>query len=105
MPGVHAAVVDREGQPVPPGHGGFLVLSNSWPHMMQTIWNDDARYQEAYDLIPGYYTAGDVATQDEEGYITVLGRADDVLNVAGHRIGQRTWRARWWRTRRWVKRG
>ncbi len=87
MPGVHAAVVDREGQPVPPGHGGFLVLSNSWPHMMQTIWNDDARYQEAYDLIPGYYTAGDVATQDEEGYITVLGRADDVLNVAGHRIG------------------
>jgi acetyl-CoA synthetase len=87
MPGVRASVVDREGKPVPAGDGGFLILENSWPHMMQTIWNDDARYQEAYSIIPGVYTAGDVATRDADGYFAVLGRADDVLNVAGHRIG------------------
>lgn len=87
FPGVRAEVVDREGQPVADGHGGFLVLQNSWPHMLQTIWNNDARYQEYYSLIPGVYTAGDVATRDNDGYFAVLGRADDVLNVAGHRIG------------------
>jgi len=87
MPGVRASVVDREGKPVLAGDGGFLILENSWPHMMQTIWNDDARYQEAYSIIPGVYTAGDVATRDADGYFAVLGRADDVLNVAGHRIG------------------
>ena len=87
LPGVRAEVVDREGKPVPDGHGGFLVLQNSWPHMLQTIWNNDARYQEYYSLIPGVYTAGDVATRDGDGYFAVLGRADDVLNVAGHRIG------------------
>ncbi len=87
LPGVRAEVVDREGKPVPDGHGGFLVLQNSWPHMLQTIWNNDARYQEYYSLIPGVYTAGDVATRDGDRYFAVLGRADDVLNVAGHRIG------------------
>ena len=87
MPGVRAEVVDRQGKPVAPGMGGFLVLLNSWPHMMQGIWNNDERYQEYYQIIPGAYTAGDVATKDAEGYFTVLGRADDVLNVAGHRIG------------------
>ncbi|MCY3887642.1 MAG: acetate--CoA ligase [Chloroflexi bacterium] len=87
LPGVRAEVVDREGKPVADGHGGFLVLQNSWPHMLQTIWNNDARYQEYYSLIPGVYTAGDVATRDGDGYFAVLGRADDVLNVAGHRIG------------------
>ena len=87
LPGVRAEVVDREGKLVADGHGGFLVLQNSWPHMLQTIWNNDARYQEYYNLIPGVYTAGDVATRDSDGYFAVLGRADDVLNVAGHRIG------------------
>ena len=83
MPGVRADVVDREGKPVEAGHGGFLILQNSWPHMMQTIWNDDARYQEAYNIIPGTYTAGDVATRDADGYFAVLGRADDVAERGG----------------------
>jgi acetyl-CoA synthetase len=88
MPGITAAVVNREGQPVPANTGGFLVLRGAPPpHMMRTIWNDDARYRAYYETIDGVYTAGDVATMDDEGYITVLGRADDVLNVAGHRIG------------------
>jgi acetyl-CoA synthetase len=87
MPGIVAEVVNREGQPVGPNTGGFLVLRGPWPHMMRTIWNDPARYEEYWNTIEGVYTAGDVSTVDEEGYITVLGRADDVLNVAGHRIG------------------
>ena len=87
MPGVRAAVVNRSGEPVSPGDGGFLVLQNTWPHMMRAIWGDDARYQEYFHLIPDAYTVGDVATVDEDGYFTVLGRADDVINVAGHRIG------------------
>ena len=87
MPGVIAEVVSREGQPVPPNTGGCLVLRNPLPHAFRTIWNDAPRYEQYWTTIPDVYTAGDVATVDEEGYITVLGRADDVLNVAGHRIG------------------
>jgi acetyl-CoA synthetase len=87
LPGYGARVVDREGNPVPSGKGGFLVLTRPWPQMMRTIWNDPARYEAYFNQVPGGYTAGDVATVDEEGYIAVLGRADDVLNVAGHRIG------------------
>ncbi|MDA8188293.1 MAG: AMP-binding protein, partial [Dehalococcoidales bacterium] len=67
--------------------GGLLVLKGPWPHMMRTIYRDPQRYEEYWNIIPGCYVAGDVATVDEEGYIGVLGRADDVLNVAGHRIG------------------
>jgi acetyl-CoA synthetase len=87
MPGVIAEVVDRSGEPVPPNTGGFLVLRSTWPHMMRTIWGDDARYRSYYEFIAGAYSAGDVATWDADGYFAVLGRADDVLNVAGHRIG------------------
>jgi acetyl-CoA synthetase len=79
-------VVDASGEPVPRGSGGLLVIRNPWPHMFATIHNDPARYAQYFGQIPGTYTAGDVATIDAEGYITVLGRADDVLNVAGHRI-------------------
>jgi acetyl-CoA synthetase len=79
-------VVDANGESVPRGSGGLLVIRNPWPHMFATIHNDPARYEQYFNQIPGCYTAGDVATIDSQGYITVLGRADDVLNVAGHRI-------------------
>jgi acetyl-CoA synthetase len=79
-------VVDSEGRSVPRGSGGLLVIRTPWPHAFSTVWGDHARYRQYFEEIPGCYTAGDVATIDGEGYVTVLGRADDVLNVAGHRI-------------------
>jgi acetyl-CoA synthetase len=87
MPGVEAAVVDGEGQPVPANSGGLLILKKPLPYMLQTVWNDPDRYAEYWSKVEGAYFAGDVAVQDENGYIAVLGRADDVINVAGHRIG------------------
>ncbi len=87
MPGVEAAVVDRDGNDVPDGQGGLLVLRRPVPYMLRTIWHDHARYEEYWSQIPGVYAAGDVAVRDADGYFAVLGRADDVLNVAGHRIG------------------
>ncbi len=87
LPGYTARVLDRNGQPVKPHQGGFLVLEGAWPPMFRTIWGNEARYRDYWEIIPPYYTAGDVATVDEDGYIAVLGRADDVMNVAGHRIG------------------
>ncbi len=88
LPGVEAAVVDEAGQPVPPGQGGLLVLKRPFPHMMRTVWGNHDRYLQYWREVSGnVYMAGDVASQDEEGYFSVLGRADDVLNVAGHRIG------------------
>ncbi|MBE3556312.1 MAG: acetate--CoA ligase [Firmicutes bacterium] len=87
LPGIAAAVVDEHGKPVPTGKGGFLVLTQPWPHMMRTVWGQPQRYESYWNEIPGVYKAGDVATIDAEGYIEVLGRADDVLKVAGHRIG------------------
>ncbi len=79
-------VVAHDGSPIPPGAGGLLVIRNPWPHMFSAVWGDPARYAQYFDEIPGCYTAGDVATIDADGFVTVLGRADDVLNVAGHRI-------------------
>ncbi|MBI3949748.1 MAG: acetate--CoA ligase [Acidobacteria bacterium] len=88
LPGVEAAVVDSEGQEVPPRRGGLLVLKRPFPHMMSTVWGDPERYRQYWREIPGgIYAAGDVASWDEDGYFTILGRSDDVLNVAGHRIG------------------
>jgi acetyl-CoA synthetase len=88
LPGVEAVVVDHEGNEVPRGKGGLLALKRPFPHMMRTLWNDDARYRDYWTEIPGQvYAAGDVASWDADGYITILGRSDDVLNVAGHRIG------------------
>ncbi|WP_027881867.1 acetate--CoA ligase [Meiothermus rufus] len=88
LPGVEAAVVDAKGHEVPPGSGGLLVLKRPFPHMMRTVWGNHARYTQYWTEIPGWvYAAGDVASQSPDGYFGVLGRADDVLNVAGHRIG------------------
>ncbi|MDN7024824.1 acetate--CoA ligase [Methanoculleus sp. FWC-SCC1] len=87
VPGVVADVVDREGNPVPPGTGGFLVIKEPWPSMMRTVHGNDERYCTYWNTIPGCYTAGDLAVKDENGYIMVLGRADDLIVVAGHNIG------------------
>ncbi len=89
FPGIHADVVDKEGKPVPPGKGGFLVIKRPWPSMLRTLWGDPDRYVKQYwDVIPGgVYTTGDVARKDEDGYFWIQGRADDVMNIAGHRIG------------------
>lgn len=87
MPGVIADVVDHEGNPMPAGQGGLLVLRRPLPYMLRTVWGDHTRYTKYWEQLPGVYTAGDIAVRDADGYFAVLGRADDVMNVAGHRIG------------------
>jgi acetyl-CoA synthetase len=87
FPGVSAELVDATGAALQKG-GGFLTLTRPWPGMLRTIYGDDARYRETYwSRFPGRYFAGDGAKLDEAGYWWILGRVDDVLNVAGHRIG------------------
>ncbi len=86
--GVIADVVDREGRRVPPNTVGVLVIRNPWPSMLRTCWGEPERYEKYWRSIPGnVYNTDDLASYDEEGYIMILGRADDVINVAGHRIG------------------
>jgi acetyl-CoA synthetase len=87
QPGVVADVVTEDGTPCPPNQGGRLVLRRPLPHMMRTVWGNPGRWEKEWQVIPGCYNTGDIALKDEDGYITLLGRADDVLNVAGHRIG------------------
>ena len=87
VPGVIAEVVDKEGNPVEDEKGGFLVIKHPWPSMMRTIYKNPERYEQYWNTIPNCYTAGDVAVRDKDGYIMILGRADDVINVSGHRIG------------------
>jgi acetyl-CoA synthetase len=87
MPGVVADIVDANGTKVPDGQGGLLVLRKPLPYMMRTVWGDRARYEHSWGQVKGCYTAGDIAVRDADGYFAVLGRADDVMNVAGHRIG------------------
>ena len=87
LPGADMDVVDENGKPVPAGTGGRLVIRRPFPSMMRTVWGDNERYEREWQKIPGCYTTGDIAVRDADGYITVLGRVDDVLNVAGHRIG------------------
>ena len=87
FPGVDAAVYDNDGNVVGPGGGGFLVLRQPWPAMLRGIFGDDERYRETYwSRFPGVYFAGDGARVDEDGDFWLLGRVDDVMNVAGHRI-------------------
>ncbi len=88
FPGVKAEILDEAGNPVPDNTGGNLVLSRPWPAMMRTIWGDDERYVRQYwSKYPGKYLTGDGARRDEDGNFWLLGRVDDVLNVAGHRLG------------------
>jgi acetyl-CoA synthetase len=87
LPGVEAEVVDMDGKRSPDGVVGRLILKRPFPHMMRTVWQNDARWEREWQQIPGAYLTGDIATRDKDGYIAVIGRADDVLNVAGHRIG------------------
>jgi acetyl-CoA synthetase len=87
VPGIIADVVDKSGQPVPPGTGGLLVIKEPWPSMMRTVYGNDERYRQYWSTIGNYYSAGDLAVKDEDGYIMILGRSDDVLIVAGHNIG------------------
>lgn len=88
MFGVEVAIVDREGRELGPDEGGFLVIKRPWPSMLRTVYGDDERYRKSYwGELPGVYFAGDGARKDADGYVTVVGRIDDVLNVAGHRLG------------------
>lgn len=88
LPGVDAAVVDSNGNETAPGQTGFLIIRKPWPGMLLDIYGDPQRYQESYwSRFPGAYYTGDFAMRDEDGYFWLLGRADEVLKVAGHRIG------------------
>ena len=87
MPGIQADVVDDAGRPVGRGRGGYLVLRNTWPSMLRSIWGDDQRYVDTYwSRFDGMYFPGDGAKLDDDGYLWLLGRVDDVMLVSGHNI-------------------
>ncbi len=88
VPGISVDVVDENGVSVGPGNGGYLVITKPWPSMLRTIWGDDERFKKTYfGKFEGIYLPGDGAHLDEDNYIWILGRIDDVINVSGHRIG------------------
>ncbi|HKP38069.1 MAG TPA: acetate--CoA ligase [Pyrinomonadaceae bacterium] len=88
FPGIEADVMTREGKPVGANEGGYLVLKKPWPGMLRTIYGDDERFRQQYwSQIEGVYFAGDGARRDQDGYFWIMGRIDDVINVAGHRLG------------------
>jgi len=88
LPGIDVDVVDMEGKSCGPNQGGFLVIRKPWPGMLRTIHGDDERYVSTYwSRFGDMYFAGDGARRDEDGYLWVMGRIDDVMNVSGHRIG------------------
>jgi acetyl-CoA synthetase len=87
LPGIEAEVVDKQGQPVGVNQGGLLVIKRPWPSMLRTIYGDDERYRQQYwSQVPNCYFTADGARRDEDGYIWIMGRVDDVLNVSGHRL-------------------
>ncbi len=88
LPGFGAAVYTSDGQPIKPNENGFAVLTKPWPAMLRTLYKDPERYKQVYwSRFPNVYLTGDSATIDEDGYFWFRGRADEVLNVAGHRLG------------------
>ena len=88
FPGLQVDVVDAKGEAVTPDKGGFLVIKEPWPAMARTLYKDPEKYKEVYwSKIPGVYFTGDMATKDKDGYFWLQGRSDDVLSIAGHRIG------------------
>jgi acetyl-CoA synthetase len=90
LPGIFADIVDDEGRSVKtPDAGGYLVIKRPWPSMLRTIWGDNERYLQTYweKFRDRFYVAGDSARRDKDGYYWIMGRIDDVLNVAGHRLG------------------
>jgi len=92
LPGIVAEIIDEDGETTPIGEKGYLCITKPWPSMIRTIWNDDERFVKSYfgdckkDGKPVYFS-GDGAMMDDDGYITITGRTDDVINVSGHRIG------------------
>jgi acetyl-CoA synthetase len=87
FPGIVAEIVDKQGQPAPANQGGLLVIKQPWPAMLRTIYGDDERYQQQYwSHVPHAYFTADGARRDEDGYFWIMGRVDDVINVAGHRL-------------------
>lgn len=87
LPGIIADVVNKEGQSVPPNTGGLLVIKEPWPSMLRTVFKNDERYRSYWNTIRDWYTAGDLAVKGKDGYIMVIGRADDIIIVSGHNIG------------------
>ena len=88
FPGVDIDVVDKNGNPVPVGEDGYVVVKKPWPAMFRNLYKDEERFVNVYwKDIPGVYRAGDMARKDEDGYIWIQGRSDDVLKIAGHRVG------------------
>jgi len=87
IPGVEADVVDKKGVPVKPGTGGLLVIKSPWPAMLRTVYREDERYRKYWETIKGVYTVGDLAVKGKDNNIMILGRADDIIIVAGHNIG------------------
>jgi acetyl-CoA synthetase len=92
LPGIIAEIIEADGTPTPVGEKGFMCITKPWPSMIRNIWNDPERFKKAYfgdckkDGEPVYFT-GDGAMMAEDGYITITGRTDDVINVSGHRMG------------------
>ena len=87
LPGIVPAIVDEQGDEMAENNGGMLCIAHPWPGMLRGIWGDDERYKEQYwSKIPGMYLTGDNARRDEDGYYWIMGRIDDVINVAGHRL-------------------
>ncbi|MDO5844963.1 MAG: acetate--CoA ligase [Methanocorpusculum sp.] len=87
LPGVVADVTDKEGNSLPTGKSGHLVIKEPWPSMMRTVYGDEERYIKAWNTVGKYYMTGDLAVKDEEDHIMIIGRSDDVLIIAGHNIG------------------
>ncbi|NTX13237.1 acetate--CoA ligase [Myxococcus sp. CA056] len=88
LPGIHAEILDRQGNAVPKGQGGLLFVTQPWPSMLRTVYGDPERYVRTYfSELPGKYFTGDGARTDADGYFWLMGRVDDVVNVAGHRLG------------------